>query len=227
MKRILIIATNHDRMGKSGQKTGIGLNEFVIPYMIWHQKGYALTVASLHGGTIPIDPQSLEEASGNKDVQEFIKTNPELLKNSCKLNDLDHKHYDAVFYPGGHGSLWDLALSRDNADFLQSFYKQHKLISAICHGPAALLSAWDPEGYSILAKHRITAFSDQEEELLKSHTLVPYVLEDILTVMGARFERAKPWTSHVIRDDNFITGQNPQSAKELAEMVAQYLDAQN
>ena len=81
--------------------------------------------------------------------------------------------------------------------------------------------------FSILAKHRITAFSDQEEELLKSHTLVPYVLEDILTVMGARFERAKPWTSHVIRDDNFITGQNPQSAKELAEMVAQYLDAQN
>ena len=223
-KRILIIATNHDRMGKSGIKTGMWLDEFMIPYMIWTQKGYHLTVASLHGGTIPVDPQSVKETQQNREVQDFLKNHPDLLKHSYRLGDLDPQDYDAVFYPGGHGPLWDLALSRDNADFLQDFNGQHKLISSICHGTAALLSAWTPDGYSIIARHRITAFSDQEEELLKSDTLVPYVLEDILRVMGASYERAKPWVSHVIQDDNFITGQNPQSSRELAESVSRYLE---
>ena len=219
MKKILIVATNNDRMGNSGHKTGMWLEEFTIPYYLWFDHGYAITVASPSGGAIPLDPSSLKNSDKNEYNRRCAGENQRMLHNTLPLADLKAEEFDAVFYPGGHGPLWDLAEDAENARLLREFITEKKLVAAVCHGPAAF-----GENTKLFAGCKATCFSNYEEQLVKLDKLVPFSLEDRLRAAGIVYSSELPGRSHVVTDDALITGQNPHSSKGVALAVIQYLD---
>lgn len=220
MKKILIVATNTSRMGDSNNivETGVWLEEFAVPFYAFKAAGFDITVASPLGGVSPIDPASLE----CKNPTEWDYTKKDL-DNTSKLTDIDYKTYDAIFIPGGHGPMFDLAQDMLLGEIVSYFYNSHKIVSAVCHGPAGLINAKTKTGDSIVKGMQVTCFTNEEEKLVQKDKLVPFMLESKLRQLGAYFNEAAPWTENVIVDANLITGQNPESAKMLAEMVIKKL----
>lgn len=220
MKKILIVATNTSRMGDSNNivETGVWLEEFAVPFYAFKAAGFDITVASPLGGVSPIDPASLE----CKNPTEWDYTKKDL-DNTAKLADIDYKTYDAIFIPGGHGPMFDLAQDMLLGEIVSYFYNSHKIVSAVCHGPAGLINAKTKTGDSIVKGMQLTCFTNEEEKLVQKDKLVPFMLESKLRQLGAYFNEAAPWTENVIVDANLITGQNPESAKMLAEMVIKKL----
>jgi putative intracellular protease/amidase len=216
--KVLFVVTSHDRMGVlRNRKTGVWLEDFAVAYDILSEAGYEVKTASPRGGEIPVDPDSLrasELAFFAPDI--WLERKKELLQESVPLDEIRQEEYDAVYYPGGYGSFWDLSVNRDNAELLESFVGSGKPVAAIRHGGAALLSAKTPAGQSILNGRRVTGASDDEERQMALDRVVPFSLGNRLRRCGAEYVCTDPWKPHVITDGMLITGQNTQSAGELA-----------
>lgn len=218
-KKVLIVTTNYSGESGSGlENTGVCLEEFAVSYLVFRDTGYEIAVASPKGGLSPVDEGSMS-CSNPMEWDECIR----ILRNTTKLSEVEYKHYDALFLPGGHGPMFDLAKDLLLKEIVEYFYEKHKVISAICHGPAGLILAQDKLGNSILKDKKVTALTNKEEHITKLDEVVPFLLETKLRELGAEFEAAEPWMEHVCVDGNIITGQNYQSTLLLAEKVVEAL----
>ena len=222
-KQVLFVATSHSRFTGTERPTGLWLDELAAPYMILRDAGCEITVASPKGGAIPIDPESLKDDASTDASRRFLKDFRSVIDASATLRAARTRAWDALFYPGGHGPLWDLASDEANAQILRAAMKAGVPVAAVCHGPAALLSVMKKDGENLFKGWRMTAFSNEEERLAGLDKLVPFLLESALTERGAKYGRAKPWSSCVVRDRNLITGQNPQSAQAVGETLKKAL----
>jgi putative intracellular protease/amidase len=218
---ILIICTSHEDLGDTSLKTGLWLEELAAPYCIFKDSGARITLCSPAGGPIPVDPNSNKPESLTASTTRFGK-DPEAvfaLNNSIALGEIDPEGYDAVFIPGGHGPLWDLAGNAALKELLEKFNQAGKPIAAVCHGVAALISIQEPGGKRMIQGKRLTGFSNSEEELAGLCEVVPFLLESRLLSLGAFYSKGHDYASYVITDGNLVTGQNPASSGEAAERV--------
>lgn len=211
MKKLLIITTNSSG-DDSISETGVYLEEFAVPFLVFEKSDIEMTIASPEGGLSPVDENSMS-CSNPQEWDKCIK----ILRNTKRLSQVNYKDFDGVYFPGGHGPMFDLAQSDEVAKIVEYFYNSRKLVSAICHGPAAFVKT------NIVKGKRITAFTNEEEKIVKLDDLVPFLLETKLRELGAEFVAQKPWSEHVEVDGNLITGQNQKSALLIAEKIVTFL----
>jgi putative intracellular protease/amidase len=226
--KILMVITSHDRYGDTGKKTGLWLEEFAAPYYVFKQAAAELTLASPKGGEPPIDPRS-EEPSAQTAATRRFKEDKEAraaFANTAKLSTMNAADYDAVFYPGGHGPLWDLAEDRHSIALIETMYAAGKVVGAVCHGPAAFRHTKAPGGAKLVKDKSVTGFSNTEEASVGGTLIVPFLVEDMLKANGGRYSKAGDWQAHVCVDGNLITGQNPASAEGTARAVLDQLGDQ-
>ncbi|WP_324721064.1 type 1 glutamine amidotransferase domain-containing protein [Salinimicrobium sp. HB62] len=227
MKKILIILTSHNELVNTDSKTGVWLGEFTDPYYEFIDKGYTVTLASPKGGKPPIDPRSeLTEniTSSNRRFKKDEKAQKDF-EFTIKLSEINADDFDAVFFPGGHGPMGDLATDADTARLVVEFFNQDKPIAAICHGPAALLTA-ATEAPELLQGKEVTAFSNTEEKMVGLRDNIPFSLEDRLKTLGANYSSATlPFTSRVKVAGKLVTGQNPASAEKAAKELIKLLES--
>lgn len=216
-KRVLMVVTNHTTI-TDDHKTGLWLEEFAVPYLAFKEKGYDVKVTSINGGEVALDPNSIEEKP------EWKKAEAEL-KNTERLSREHAQDFDAIFLPGGHGTMFDFPDSETLQYVLQQFAEENKVIGAVCHGPAGLVNATYKDGTPIVKGKKITSFTDDEEREMELDRHMPFLLESKLREKGGNFVGAEKWTDHSVRDGNFITGQNPQSSKSTAEKVIEALES--
>lgn len=219
---ILIIVTAHAALGSTGQSTGLWLEEFTTPYYEFVEANAKITVASLPGGQIPLDPHSVRDAGANPpSVERFLKdsTAQQFLKASVPLSQLSPQGWDIVFVPGGHGAMWDLASSEDLGRFLSEAWKDNAILGSVCHGPAAFVNAKDVNGEPLVKGKIVNAFTDSEEAAMRLTTTVPFKLETKLRSLGAQFVRGADFTANVAEDGRLITGQNPMSSALVAQAL--------
>ncbi len=226
-KKILIVLTSHDRLGDTGKKTGFWLEELAAPFYALLDAGADLTLASPKGGQPPLDPKSDEEGFQTEATRRF-KADPEAnaqLASTRKLSELDAADFDAVFYPGGHGPLWDLVSDADSLRLIEAFWASDKPVSAVCHAPAVLLNARDRDGGYIVQGREVTGFTNSEEAAVELTDVVPLLVEDALVERGAKFACEEDWAPFARQDGNLITGQNPASSEPVARLLLTALDA--
>ena len=223
--KILIVLTSHDTLGTSGLKTGFWVEEFAAPYFVFADAGATITIASPKGGQPPVDPKSEVADAQTPDTQRFYKDNEaiDLVAHSIKLSEIDQADYDAVFYPGGHGPLWDLANDKNSIKLIEGFFNHQKPIAFVCHAPAALINTKAKNGHSLVKGKHLTSFSNTEEEAVELSTVVPFLLQDELTKQGAHYSKGKDWESYVKQDGLLITGQNPASSTAVAKLLLETL----
>ena len=223
--RILMIVTSHDKMGDTGHKTGIWLEELAAPYFRFRDAGADITLASPKGGQPPLDPNSqvpdaLTEATkrfeGDEEAQKAFA-------NTVTLDGLKADDYDSLFYPGGHGPLWDLATDVKSIALIEAFVAQDKPVAAVCHGPAAFVNAKTKDGKPLVAGKKVTGFTNDEEKAVGLEKVVPLLIEDEFTKQGGLYERADMWASHAAVDGKLVTGQNPASSDAAADEVIKLL----
>ncbi|PKH80933.1 type 1 glutamine amidotransferase domain-containing protein [Psychrobacter sp. 4Bb] len=217
---ILMVLTSHDRLGDTGKKTGFWLEEFAAPYYAFLDAGANVTLASPAGGQPPLDPSSDTEDTQTKDTKRFKddKDAQEHLANTKKLADMKVEDFDSVFYPGGHGPLWDLAVDKHSIELIESFVKQDKPVAFVCHAPGALKSVKVDGEYLVKGK-TVTGFTNSEEEAAGLTDVVPFLVEDVLKANGGNYEKAADWEEFVVEDGLLITGQNPASSEEAAKRL--------
>ncbi len=222
--KILMVLTSHERLADTGKKTGFWLEEFAAPYYTFLDAGCDITLASPAGGQPPLDPKSDEPAAQTDATRRFKedKDAQEKLNHTKKLAEVNAKDFDAVFYPGGHGPLWDLAVSLDSIALIENFASQNKPIAFVCHAPAALKNVKSGEDYFIKDK-KVTGFSNSEEKAVGLYDDVPFLLEDMLKDRGAYYDKGADWSSFVITDGNLVTGQNPASSEATAQALLKVL----
>jgi len=223
--KILIVLTSHEQLGNTGKKTGFWLEEFAAPYYVLADAGAVITLASPAGGQPPLDPKSDEPGAQTAATERFKRDRAAqtALANTLKLSDISIYDYDAVFYPGGHGPLWDLAEDRYSIALIETMYAAGKPVAAVCHAPAVLRHAKAPDGSSLLKGKSVTGFSNTEEDAVQLSNVVPFMLEDELRSKGAKYSRADDWQPHLVTDGNLITGQNPASSELVAKAVLEKL----
>ena len=222
--KILMVLTSHDKLGDTGRKTGFWLEEFAAPYYTFLDAGAAVTVASPKGGQPPLDPVS-DTPEGQTELTRRFKKDPSaqaVLSSSKVLAGVKAADYDAVFYPGGHGPMWDLAEDEQSIDLIEAFYNAGKPVAAICHAPAVLHRV-KFQGQPIVKGKRVTGFTNSEEEAVQLTKVVPFLVEDELKRLGGLYEKAADWESFVITDGKLITGQNPASSRAGAEALLSLL----
>lgn len=215
--KILMVVTNTDHFDEH-HKTGVWFEEFAIPYLAFEKEGYFVTVASLKGGKAPLDPASdnlIDDIKWNKAKKALEDTTP--------LESIDYTFYDAIVLPGGHGPMFDLAKSELLGEIVSYFDEKNKIIAAVCHGPAGLLTA-EKDGKPFVSGRTLTAFTNEEEIAYKKDQLTPFMLEDALVERGAVFENGGVGAVNVIEDSNLITGQNFQSAELFAKTIINHLE---
>ena len=219
--KVLIVLTSHDELGDTGEKTGFWLEEFASPYYLLKDAGAQVTLASPLGGQPPLDPKSQEpdfqtDASRRFDDDQAAQNK---LANTAKLADMKVEHFDGVFYPGGHGPLWDLHNDRDSIALIEGFLAAGKPVASVCHAPAVLLNAKDQNGAPLVKGKKVTGFSNSEEAAVGLTDVVPYLLEDQLIAMGGVYEKVEDWNPLAVVDGLVITGQNPASSAAVAEAL--------
>lgn len=222
--KILMVLTSHDRLGDTGRKTGFWLEEFAAPYYTFLDAGAAVTVASPKGGQPPLDPVS-DTPEGQTDLTRRFKQDPaaqEVLARTLVLSEVKATDYDAVFYPGGHGPMWDLAEDPHSIALIEAFYNAGKPVAAVCHAPGVLHRV-KFQGQPIVKGKRVTGFTNDEEEAVHLTRVVPFLVEDELKRLGGRYEKAANWASLAITDGRLITGQNPASSKAGAQALLKLL----
>jgi len=222
--KILMVLTSHDRLGDTGEKTGFWLEEFAAPYYVFTDAGAQVTVASPKGGQPPIDPKS-DDPSNQTPAQDRFKADKDaqaVLAKTQRLDAMSANDFDAIFYPGGHGPLWDLAEDPASIRLIESFVKADKPVAAVCHAPGVLRHV-KHEGEPLVKGRRVTGFSDSEEEAVKLTKVVPFLVEDELKRLGGRYEKAGDWQSFSIVDGRLVTGQNPASSEATAEALLKLL----
>jgi putative intracellular protease/amidase len=225
MKKVLFVVTSNDKLGNTGEKTGFWSEEFAAPYYELLDKGIEITIASPLGGQPPIDPKSADPSSATEDTKRFDADQAlqEKLKNTHKLSTINQKDYDAVFYPGGHGPLWDLVEDKNSIALIESFYTHNKPVAFVCHAPAVLKNVKVKGEYLVKGK-KVTGFTNEEEEAVGLTKVVPFLLEDALTQNGAKFSKIGNWQPYAVEDGLLITGQNPASSKLVAGKLLEQLN---
>jgi putative intracellular protease/amidase len=227
MARVLMVLTSHDRLGDTGKPTGFWLEEFAAPYYVLRDAGMNITIASAKGGAPPIDPKSDDPKAQTPAMKRF-RNDPETqrsLANTVKLSTVSANDYDAVFYPGGHGPLWDLAEDRDSIALIEQLYAAGKPVAAVCHGPAVLRHAKAPDGTPLVRGKTVTGFTNSEEAAVGLTNVVPFLVEDILKANGGKYSKAADWADYSTVDGNLITGQNPASSESTAKALLKQLKA--
>lgn len=217
--KVLVVLTSHDQLGDTGNKTGFWVEEFAAPYYVMADAGVDVTIASPKGGQPPIDPKSAlpefqTEATKRFDADKELQAK---LANSMILSEVDEQDYDAVFYPGGHGPLWDLANDKTSITLIEDFWKNNKPVAAVCHAPGVFRFVKDSDGIQLVKGKKVTGFSNSEEEAVQLTDVVPFLLEDELIKLGGDYSKGEDWGSYVLKDGNLITGQNPGSSEETAK----------
>jgi len=225
--KILMVLTSHDQLGNTGRKTGFWLEEFAAPYYVFMDAGVELTLASPKGGQPPLDPKSDLAENQTPAMTRFKQDEKakKALSQTTKLSDVKAEDFDTVFYPGGHGPMWDLAESRDSIKLLETFYNSGKPIALVCHSPGVLRHV-TYKGEPLVKDKRVTGFSNSEEAAVQLTKVVPFLVEDELKRLGAYFEKAPDWQSFVIVDGCLITGQNPASSTAAAQALLKVLSNQ-
>ncbi|AUI37591.1 glutamine amidotransferase [[Bacillus] caldolyticus] len=216
-KRVLMVVTNHTTI-TDDHKTGLWLEEFAVPYLVFKEKGYDVKVASIQGGEVPLDPRSINEKDPSWAEAEAV------LKNTTRLSKDDAHGFDAIFLPGGHGTMFDFPDNETLQYVLQQFAEEGRIIAAVCHGPSGLVNATYKDGTPIVKGKTVTSFTDEEEREVGLDVHMPFLLESTLRLRGANFVRGEKWTDFSVRDGNLITGQNPQSSRSTAEKVVAALE---
>lgn len=224
-RKVLFVITSHDQLGDSGQLTGLWLEEFAAPYYTFQDAGFDITLASPKGGRPPIDPKSEDEDFRTDATRRFgdDPVTQEAFKNTLKLADVRADDYDAVFFPGGHGPLWDLATLPASIALVEEFWAQKKPVSAVCHASIVLMNTQDADGVPLVKGRNVTGFTNSEEGAVGLTEVVPHLVEDTLVEQGANFSCADDFVPFAIKDGNLITGQNPASSHRVAELVIETL----
>ena len=215
---ILMVLTSHGALGDTGKKTGFWLEEFAAPYFVLSDAGAAITLASPKGGQPPLDPTSDAPAAQTDDTRRFKGDAgaQAALANTVKLSDLDLAAFDAVFYPGGHGPLWDLAEDPVSIHLIEYFARGGKPIAAVCHAPAIFRHTKAADGKPLVSGRNVSGFTNSEEAAAGLTDVVPFLVEDMQVANGAVYSKGADWASHVVEDGKLVTGQNPASSKEAA-----------
>ena len=226
--KILMVITSHDKLGSTGKKTGFWLEEFAAPYYVFKDFGATVVLTSPLGGQPPLDPAS-DTAKAQTDATRRFKDDASAqvaLANTLKLSDSKASDFDAVFYPGGHGPLWDLAENTHSMKMIETMLSTGKPVALVCHAPAALHHVLDVDGNSIVKGKSVTGFSNTEEKAAGLTDVVPFLVEDMLRKKGGHFSKADDWQPFVVTDGLLITGQNPASsapaAMALLEVIRQH-----
>ncbi|WP_027394651.1 type 1 glutamine amidotransferase domain-containing protein [Aquimarina latercula] len=219
--KILFVLTSHDKLGDTGKKTGFWIEEFATPYYYLIDKGVDITLASPKGGQPPIDPSSDESQNQTDSTKRFHKDEAlkDKLSKTIKLSEIDEKNYDAIFYPGGHGPLWDLSNDTDSIRLIQSFYENQKPTGLVCHAPAALKNVKTSNGDYLVKGKKVTGFTNSEEAAVELTEVVPFLVENMLKENGGTYSKANDWEPYAVQDNNLITGQNPASSEKVVEKL--------
>lgn len=218
---ILMVLTSHDQLGNTGLKTGFWLEEFAAPYYVFKEAGAKITLASPLGGQPPLDPKS-DDPSAQTAATTRFKADVEsmaLLANTAKLATLNVADFDAVFYPGGHGPLWDLAEDRQSIALIEAMIAAGKPVAAVCHAPGVLRHTRNVDGVPLVNGKRVTGFANTEEDAVQLTQIVPFLVEDMLKANGGEYSKGPDWHPHVVVDGLLITGQNPASSELAAEKL--------
>jgi len=223
---VLMVLTSHGDLGNTGEKTGFWIEEFAAPYYVLADAGAEITIASPKGGQPPVDPKSELKDAQTPSTERFYadKALMDKVAHSLKLSDVNEADYDAVFYPGGHGPLWDLATDKKSIELIEAFYNHQKPIAFVCHAPAALINVKALNGEPLVKGKHVTGFSNTEEEAVQLTDVVPFLLEDELTKHGAHYSKGDDWASYVMEDGLLITGQNPGSSEAAAKLLLKTLE---
>lgn len=223
--KILMVLTSHSELGDTGKKTGFWVEEFASPYYTLKEAGAEITIASPKGGQPPIDPKSEAPESQTEATKRFYKDEQlqKLLSNTKQLSEIAAGDFDGVFYPGGHGPMWDLYNDQDSIKLIQDFWNAGKPVAAVCHAPSALLNVKVENGDPLLKGKNVTGFTNSEEEAVQLTDVVPYLLEDELKNKGGNYSKKEDWASYVVKDGLLITGQNPASSEKAAEELLNLL----
>jgi len=222
--KILMVLTSHDKLGDTGKKTGFWVEEFAAPYYVLADAGAEITLASPKGGQPPIDPSSTTEDAQTEATKRFDKDDDLQKKLSLtkKLEDVDAKEFDAVFYPGGHGPLWDLANDLKSIALIEAFNEQMKPMAFVCHAPGVLANVEDHKKPLVRGK-KVTGFANSEEDAVGLTNVVPFLVEDKMNQLGADYSKGDDWSSYVLVDGKLITGQNPASSEKAARELLNML----
>jgi len=223
--KILMVLTSHDQLGDTGHKTGFWLEEFAAPYYVFKDAGAEVTLASPAGGQPPLDPKSNEPDFQTDATRRFMEDQDTrtALANTSRLAELSADGFDAIFYPGGHGPLWDLAENQHSITLIETMHAAGKPVAAVCHAPAVLQNTKLPDGNPLVAGTSLTGFSNTEEAAVQLTDVVPFLLEDELSARGASYQKADDWQPYAVIDGNLITGQNPASSELAAKAVLDFL----
>ncbi|MDC0674549.1 type 1 glutamine amidotransferase domain-containing protein [Nannocystis radixulma] len=219
--KILMVLTSHDKLGNTGRKTGFWLEELAAPYYVFKDAGAEIVLASPKGGQPPLDPKSNEpnfqtDLTRRFEADEAAKAQ---LARTARLDSVRQEGFDTVFYPGGHGPMWDLAEDRNSIELIEAFLAAGKPIALVCHAPGALRNVKTPDGKPLVEGKNVTGFTNGEEEDVGLTKVVPFLVEDELMRLGAIFSKVKNWGVHTVSDGQLITGQNPASSEAAAKIL--------
>ncbi|MDH6254270.1 putative intracellular protease/amidase [Chryseobacterium sp. H1D6B] len=222
---VLFVVTSHDELGSTGHKTGFWVEEFAAPYYKFKDNGDNITVATPKGGQAPIDPSSEAPSAQTEATERYYKDNEaqNVIANTHPLSEMKAADFDAVFYPGGHGPLWDLANDTDSAQLILDFYNNGKPVGAVCHAPGVFKNVKFENGEPFVKGKNVTGFSNTEEEAVKLTDVVPFLVEDELKKQGGHYTKVDDWGVHAVEDGLLITGQNPASSEAVAEKMIELL----
>jgi putative intracellular protease/amidase len=225
--KVLIVLTSHDQLGDTGRKTGFWLEELAAPYYAFKDAGAQIVLASPKGGQPPLDPKS-DEPDSQTDATRRFKADAEAqaqLAATVRLDSVSQADFDTVFYPGGHGPLWDLAEDRHSIALIESFIAADKPVALVCHAPGVLRHVRSADGRPLVEGKQVTGFTNSEEAAVQLTDIVPFLVEDELKAKGGNYARGADWGSYVVRDGLLITGQNPASSAEAATTLMAQLRA--
>ena len=225
---ILFIVTSHSMMGNTGKPTGVWMEELTTPYYEFVDAGYDVDIASIQGGVIPVDPRSKKDIGKNpQSVDRFLQDEKAMkaIQSTLPINEIDATPYLAVFLPGGHGTMFDLPDNEPLSKIISATLDDRRIVAAVCHGPAGLVSATFTDGTPVVKDKRVTAFTNAEEEAAGLTNEMPFLLETRLRDLGANVVTVPNFEPHAIADENLITGQNPASSKAVADLVIHALSA--
>jgi putative intracellular protease/amidase len=224
--KILMVLTSHARLGNTGRKTGFWLEELAAPYYVFKESGAEITLASPKGGRPPLDPKSNDPEFRTVLTRRFEKDlgAEALLDRTVRLDSVKQQDFDTLFYPGGHGPMWDLAEDQYSVKLIESFLAAGKPIALVCHAPGALRHVKTPDGKPLVQGKNVTGFTDGEEEEVGLTKVVPFLVEDELINLGATFSKVKNWGVHTVTDGQLVTGQNPASSGPTAKVLIEKLN---
>lgn len=223
--KVLMVLTSHDQLGNTGKKTGFWLEEFAAPYFVFKDAGAEITIASPAGGQPPLDPKS-DLPEFQTELTHRFKADPaaqKALASTVKLDTVREQDFDTVFYPGGHGPLWDLAESPVSIGLIESFERAGKPIGFVCHAPGVLRHVKGADGEPLIKGRRVTGFTNGEEDAVQLTDVVPFLIEDEFKKLGGLYEKAADWTPFLVEDGKLVTGQNPASSEIVAKALLKQL----